>query len=39
VELAAKHDVSLVGRLATYKYIDSDVAVKQALDFVKETFG
>jgi UDP-galactopyranose mutase len=39
VELAAKHNVSLVGRLATYKYIDSDVAVKQALDFVKETFG
>lgn len=34
-DYAADLDVSLVGRLATYRYIDSDVAVRQAFDFVK----
>lgn len=34
VALAKDNDVSLVGRLATYRYIDSDDAIKQAFDFV-----
>jgi len=35
VDLALEHNVSLVGRLATYRYIDSDEAIKQAFDFVE----
>ena len=38
VELAKKHNIGLVGRLATYKYIDSDEAIKQAFDYVKENY-
>jgi UDP-galactopyranose mutase len=33
-KLARENDVSLVGRLASYRYIDSDDAIKQAFDFV-----
>lgn len=36
--LAKEKNIHLVGRLATYKYIDSDEAVKQALDFAS-TWG
>jgi len=38
VELAKNHNVGLVGRLATYKYIDSDEAVRQAFDYAKRHF-
>jgi UDP-galactopyranose mutase len=38
VELANKHNIGLAGRLATYRYIDSDDAVKQAIDYVKENY-
>ena len=36
LELASNHSIGLVGRLATYRYIDSDDAIKQALDYAKE---
>jgi UDP-galactopyranose mutase len=39
VELAKQHNVGLVGRLATYRYIDSDDAIKQAFDFVKDNYA
>jgi len=39
VELAKQHGIGLVGRLATYKYIDSDDAIKQAFDFVKDNYA
>jgi UDP-galactopyranose mutase len=39
VELAKQHNIGLVGRLATYKYIDSDDAIKQAFDFVKDNYA
>lgn len=36
VELASQHNIGLVGRLATYRYIDSDDAIRQALDYAKQ---
>jgi UDP-galactopyranose mutase len=39
VGLAESHNVDLVGRLATYRYIDSDDAIKQAFDYVKEVYN
>jgi len=35
-ELAHENDIGLVGRLSTYRYIDSDDAVRQALDYAKQ---
>ena len=34
-KLASESGVDLVGRLAAYKYIDSDDAIKQAFDYAK----
>jgi len=34
-KLASENGIDLVGRLATYKYIDSDDAIKQAFDYAK----
>lgn len=35
VDLAKTNNVDLVGRLATYRYIDSDDALREAIDYVK----
>jgi UDP-galactopyranose mutase len=36
VQLAKSHGVDLVGRLATYRYIDSDDAIRQAIDYAAQ---
>jgi UDP-galactopyranose mutase len=34
---AAENKVTFIGRLGTYRYLDMDVTIREALDVVKES--